>query len=191
MQAWLFQGVGNEHRFIEMFKTRVKDIFMQDWHARLETSIRARFYNTFANFRYQNYLDDINVERYRTSLSKLRLPSHRLEVEAGRWAKPNKIPYENRKCKICDNLEDKFHFVFDCALYVEIRQKYISKYFWKHPSMIKLIELLCTDSKKNIKMLSMYVDKLLRLERKICQDKFIYYHYSLSRSNSRNQERTC
>ena len=28
MQAWLFQGVGNEQRFVEMFKTRVKDIFM-------------------------------------------------------------------------------------------------------------------------------------------------------------------
>ena len=26
---------------------------------------------------------------------------------------------------------------FECVLYVEIRQKYISNYFWKHPSMIK------------------------------------------------------
>ena len=57
------------NRFVEMFKTRVKDIFMQDLHARLETSTRARFYNTFAFFCYQNYLDDINVERFRTSLS--------------------------------------------------------------------------------------------------------------------------
>ena len=32
-------------------------------------------------------------------------------MEAGRWAKPNKILYENRKCKICDTLEDEFHFV--------------------------------------------------------------------------------
>ena len=71
MQACLFQGVGNERIFVEMFKTRVKVIFMQDWPARLETSIRARFYNTFANFCYQNYLDDIIVERFRTSLSKL------------------------------------------------------------------------------------------------------------------------
>ena len=124
-------------------------------------------------------------------IGEFTLSSHRLEVETGRWAKPNKIPYKNRKCKICGTLEDEFHFVFECALYVEIRQKYISKYFWKHPSMIKFIELLCTDSKKNIKMLSMYWIKLLRLERKRCQDKFIYYHYSLSRSKSRNQERTC
>ena len=102
MQAWLFQGVGNEQRFVEKFKTRVKDIFMQDWHARLETSNRARFYNAFANCRYQNCPDDINVEMFRTSLSKLRLSSHRLEVEVWRWAKPNEIPYKNRKCTICD-----------------------------------------------------------------------------------------
>ena len=62
MQVWLFQGVINEQRFVAMFQTMVKDIFMQDWLARLETSARARFYNTFANFCYQNYLDDINVE---------------------------------------------------------------------------------------------------------------------------------
>ena len=109
-------------------------------------------------------MDDINVERFRTSLSKLRLSSHRLEVEAGRWAKPIEIPYENRKCKIRDTSEDEFHFVFECALYVEIIT-YISKYFWKHPSMIKFIELLCTDSKKNIKMLSMYVDKAFKIKK--------------------------
>ena len=55
-------------------------------------------------------------------------------MEVGRWAKPIKIPSKNRKCKICDTLEDEIHFVLECALYVEIRQKYISKYFWKHPS---------------------------------------------------------
>ena len=126
MQACLFQGVGNEQRFVEMFKTMVNVIFMQNWHARLETSTRARFYNTFANFYYQNYLDDINVERFRTSLSKLRLSSHRLVVEVGRWAKPNKIPYESRKCNICDTLEDEFHFVLECALNVEIRKTYIN-----------------------------------------------------------------
>ena len=31
--------------------------------------------------------------------------------------------------------------------------------------MIKFIELLCTDSKKNIKMLSMYVDKAFKIRK--------------------------
>ena len=69
-------------------------------------------------------------------------------METGRWAKL--IKYRT-KIEICDNLEDEFHFVFECALFVEIRQKYISQYFWKHPGMINFIELLCTDSKKKYK----------------------------------------
>ena len=36
MEVWLSQGVINEHRVLEIFRTRVKDIFMQDWHSRLD-----------------------------------------------------------------------------------------------------------------------------------------------------------
>lgn len=159
LEVWLAQGVGNEQLFLEVLKIRVKDIFMQEWHSRLEASTRARFYYVIANFQYQSYLDIINIEKFRISLSKLRLSSHRLEVETGRWAKPNKVPYENRKCKVCGVLEDEFHFVLECPLYIELRVKYISKYYYKHPSMLKFIELLKSDSKKDIKRLSMYVNK--------------------------------
>ena len=68
---------------------------MQEWHSGLEASTRARFYITFAKFGYQNYLDVINIEKFRTSLSKLRVSSHRLEVESGRWMRPHAIPFEN------------------------------------------------------------------------------------------------
>ena len=40
MQAWLFQGVGNEQRFVEMFKQGLKiflcKIGMHDWKHQLE-----------------------------------------------------------------------------------------------------------------------------------------------------------
>ena len=72
MEVWEMQGVGNIGVFMNIFKQRVRDSFIQNWHERLENSTR------------------------------LRLSSHRLEVEVGRWAKPNKVPYENRKCKNCD-----------------------------------------------------------------------------------------
>ena len=38
----------------------------------------------------------------------------------GRWAKPNKILYDNRKCRVCDVLEDEFHFVIICSLYKDL-----------------------------------------------------------------------
>ena len=109
--VWFFKCVVNINIFLNTFKSRMRDMFMQDWHSRLENSTRARFYLNIENFQYQKYLDILTVQKYRISLSRLRLSSHRLEIEMGRWAKPNKVPLDNRKCKICNVVEDEFHFI--------------------------------------------------------------------------------
>ena len=101
----------------------------------------------------------------RISLSKLRVSSHRLEVENGRWMKPHATPFENRKCKICGVLEDEYHFVLECLLYVDIRKIYLHRYFWNRPNMIKFIELLTTDNKKKLKNLSIYTEKAFRIRK--------------------------
>ena len=44
------QGVGNIGVFMNIFKQRVRDIFIQNWHERLENSTRARCSLTFASF---------------------------------------------------------------------------------------------------------------------------------------------
>ena len=63
-EVWLAQSVGNITKFLTIFKTRVRDTFIQDWHSRLEDSSRARFYVTFANFKYQNYLDCLSLIKF-------------------------------------------------------------------------------------------------------------------------------
>ena len=110
----------------------------------------------------------------RISLSKLRVSSHRLIVESGRWMKPQATPFENRKCKICGVLEDEYHFVLECLLYVDIRKIYLHRYFWNRPNMIKFIELLTTDNKKKLKNLSIIQKRLFVLEKKICRYKAIH-----------------
>ena len=64
MNVWLSQGVENSNRFLQHFKQRVRDIFIQEWHARLENSTRARFYVNIANFKYQTYLDTLTVKNF-------------------------------------------------------------------------------------------------------------------------------
>ena len=108
MEVWISQGVVSLNNFLNVFKVRVKDIFMQDWHSRLDSSSRARFYVSISNFEYKKYLDILNVERCRKSLCKLRVSSHRLEIETGRWTKPNKTPIDARKCKMYNLLEDEY-----------------------------------------------------------------------------------
>ena len=40
--VWETQGVGNIEQFLGTFKQRVRDVFAQEWHTRLENSTRAR-----------------------------------------------------------------------------------------------------------------------------------------------------
>ena len=156
-EVWAQQGVGNYDVFISYFKQRLTDTFIQNWRARLEQSSRASFYKSFAVFELQPYLNNVNVYKFCNALSKLRMSSHRLEVESGRWVKPNPIPFNERHCLNCSVLEDEYHFVLICPLFLELIKKYISKYYWSRPSMFKFIELLNTLNTSRIRKLCCYV----------------------------------
>ena len=96
--------------FLCVFKQRLLDKFSQAWTSRLEESSRANFYSLFSSFEHQFYLDFVKVKKFRVAMTKLRTSSHRLEIEVGRWARPNRIPIDERKCITCNKLEDEFHF---------------------------------------------------------------------------------
>ena len=77
MKSGYIRGVGNCSNFISVCKQRSSNTFIQNWHARLEDSSRAVFYRSFTTFQFQLYLDKINISKYLTAFSKLRMPSHR------------------------------------------------------------------------------------------------------------------
>ena len=156
-EVWLAQGVANKDMFLSIFKQRINDIFIQNWRERLEDSSRANFYTSIAQFQLQPYLENINIGKYMKAICKLRMSSHRLAIESGRWVRPNRIPIAERKFLYCDLLEDEFHFVLECNSYNELRKKYIPRYFWMRPSMFKLVELLNTTNTKLLRNLSLYV----------------------------------
>ena len=157
--VWLNQGVGNKNQFLNLFKQRLKDNFIQKWNTNLTNSSRASTYNLFAEFNFKSYLDIITVKKFRTSLSRLRISSHRLEIETGRWHKPEKTPRSERKCQLCNTLEDEFHFIFECPLYHDIRELHIKKYYWNRPNIPKFVELLNSSNTTVIKNLAMFVFK--------------------------------
>lgn len=162
-EVWLNQSVGNKNTFLVEFKLRLRDNFIQNWNSRISDSSRAVFYSLFSNFDHQLYLETVKVKKFRIALSKLRLSSHRLEIEVGRWAKPNRTPIDQRKCHVCNKLEDEFHFLLECKLYKELRQKYISRYFWNRPNMIHLKELMSTNNVKCLLKLSIFVEKAFKV----------------------------
>ena len=101
------QNVGDKKVFLSLVKQRLSDTFVQNWNSRLTDSSRALFYRTLS-FGYKSYLDNITTSKFRIALSRLRVCSHRLEIETGRWAKPNAIPIENRLCTSCQNRKMSF-----------------------------------------------------------------------------------
>ncbi len=128
--AWIGQGVGDVDLFLLLLKQRLNDQFIQNWYARLNASSRASFYINIARFSLKSYLNDINITKFRVAITRFRTSSHRLAIETGRWTRPNKTPRENRLCTVCMILEDEYHFVLECSLYIDLRKQYINKRYW-------------------------------------------------------------
>lgn len=158
-EVWLSQGVGNSKVFLNLFKQRVKDTYIQTWNEQLQNSSRSLFYKEIANFEYKAYLDIIKIPKFRKALTRLRLSSHRLEIETGRWSKPHRTPINERKCPFCNKLEDEFHFVIECPVYADLRKDLIKPYYWIRPNFIKFVELINATNKTVITKLSTYTFK--------------------------------
>ena len=78
----------------------------------------------------------------------------------GRWARPERIAFENRKCKHCQILDDEFHFILECPLYSNIRTLYAKRYYYTRPNMFKLTELMSSKSKKKLRNLAAFIYNL-------------------------------
>ena len=106
--------------------------------------------------------------KYIKATSRLRMSSHRLAIESGRLARPNRIPVDERKCQECSVLEDEYHFVIECKLFNDLRAKYLPRYFWVRPNMYRLVELLNSDNVNHIRNLGIYTYHALILEQTYC-----------------------
>ena len=87
------QGVDNEKQFLCLFEKQSWDIFKQECLSDIYLSLRYRMYKEIKlTFGAEIYLEmNINT-RLRSFLTKLRLSSHILLAENGRWIK-HKLPY--------------------------------------------------------------------------------------------------
>ena len=129
----------------------------------MQESSRATFDTLFSNFDFQ--LDSIKVSTFRTAITKLRMSSHRLEIEEERWARTQRTPIYQRKCRICNKLEDEFHILYECILYTEIREKYNRTYYWRRANMIKMQELMRSNNRKILLNLAIYTEKDVNIKK--------------------------
>ena len=98
------------------------------WYSAKKASPKLEFYHAHkSNFSKESYLDSITNFYHRSSLTKLRISSHDLSIERGRY---NQISRDQRLCMWCKIslglhfVESEEHLLFNCDLYASIRQQY-------------------------------------------------------------------
>ncbi len=163
--VWEEQGVTNQKMFLETFEQRCKDMHAQQCLADIEISSKCKFYSSIKLQYGPDMYMDISVSRnIRRYYTKLRLSSHKLLVERGRWTKP-KINYEDRKCTFCNSgeIDDEYHLVMTCDFFKDLRRKYIKPYYYRHPSMYKCIELFNNTNRRELFRLMLFIKHALTL----------------------------
>ena len=159
-EVWLYPRSVDFKLFLPKFKQRLIDNFIVNARDGLNKSSSMCMYRELkSDFDRSPYLTMLQNKKLRNALSKLRLSSHRLAVETGRHTNI-RIARQNRKCIFCntDDIEDEYHFVLICPLYSNLRTQLIRKYYYKHPSMLKFIQLL-NSTGKVLKNFALYISK--------------------------------
>ena len=87
---------------------------------------KIALYKEITNLEYNQvlYRSFVNDE-LREIITRWRLSCHKLRIETGRYTNPI-TPREERKCRICQVVEDETHALFHCAAHTFIRLKFFS-----------------------------------------------------------------
>lgn len=156
---WENQHVKDENVFLLSFKQTLIDCFTQEWHVYLQTNSVLILYKAVKErFEYESYLDVFSNIKLRQFVTKIRLSSHNLHIETGRYGR-NRLPRHERMCQICDEneIENEFHFMLKCSKYSQLRTRLIPVYYHRRPSMLKFTELIKCKNTKILNNLGQYI----------------------------------
>ena len=59
-------------------------------------------------------------------------------------------------CKMCNVLEDEFHFLFECSLYNGLGESLLLRMYYLRPNMLKSKEIMSTSNPKLLNKLSKF-----------------------------------
>ena len=129
-----------------LIKQRLFDHYKQYWYSEINNSSRLNTYCRIKDtFNTEQYLDISTTKKLKIALTQLRLSSHRLEIERGRY---HNIPRDNWKCKFCNLsvVESEYHFLLIGQIYKDIRKTYLKSYYQRWPTLNKFDLLMLTQN---------------------------------------------
>ena len=145
---------------INLFRQRIKDNFWQQINGNINNLSKNRIYTHLNNnFTNNDYLFSITEKHIRYAISKLRLGCHNLMIERGRW---KKLEIMDRQCSTCFKLEDEYHIIIECSLYVSWRKLYLPKNLYINPCMFKLVKFLDNVKGKELRNFGIYCHKVFK-----------------------------
>ena len=138
---WLSQKVDNIRSVKSQVQQTLKDQYRQEWAAQLEKSSKGINYRLIKN---ELCLKELHMKFKKSvykPISQYRSGNHKLPVEIGRW---EKILYNQRICPKCPErtLGDEYLYLLECEYYKHSREKYIKRYYYLHPNILKFNELM-------------------------------------------------
>ncbi|XP_060583529.1 uncharacterized protein LOC132739756 [Ruditapes philippinarum] len=151
--------INQEHITInfQQVKNRILDIYKQEWYSNIRNSSRLSSYSIYKrSLETEDYLNKVNINKFRISLTKFRLSSHNLAIETGRY---ENVARENRLCTNCNLnvIENEFHFLLVCPKYYSLRRKYLKPYYCRWPSIHKFEKLMSTTNTQMLNNLSKFL----------------------------------
>ena len=117
---------------------RLTDIFYQKSFSEVNSGGKLRTYAILkTEIGRVGYLDKIGNYNKRRILTKIRLSNHTLMIEKGRHKGLDK---EERICPFCggDNVEDEYHFIFECPTFIIPRRELFDKICLSFPNFHNL-----------------------------------------------------
>ena len=111
-----------------LFKERVLDGFKQSNIIALQNSYMVLYKDFKSSIDFEIHLDVLPY-KFRILLPRLRFSSHRHGS--------NRVERHRRLCLLCNTtvIEDEFHHVLICPIYLHFRKRYIKPYFYKRLSV--------------------------------------------------------
>jgi hypothetical protein len=126
--VWIQQSVGSVSMFLKMFKTRLIDMYKQEWFGAIHSSERHAEYGSFKSLIEKEKYINLSIDAcFRFALAKLRFGMLPLNNNLFRFSNRP----ECKMCPVCHTTqEDEKHFVKICPLYNDLRSKFLQRFVY-------------------------------------------------------------
>jgi hypothetical protein len=76
-----------------------------------------------------------NISSYKHFIIQLSVQSNLNQYRSIRFYN---LDRHKRVCSMCDLnvVENEYHFILQCEKYIDVRRKYLKKYYWQRPSCL-------------------------------------------------------